>query len=192
MINRIRPSLRRPLLYVLIPLAAFVGCIFDPKDPPPIPPPPPFQYPDLSTPQNVILNLRYSWERKDSVRTKEIYDDSYQGESTDNDLVRYVYTKGDEVTTVGGLAKDQNVQRVTFSLSPVNTWIRFSYSSDPAGWAVIQLQGYSIQVDDAVHGTLIASEVPGSSFEFKFVPTLDSSSPTDTTWKIVHWKETRT
>jgi hypothetical protein len=161
------------------------GNPFDPKGGGP-PPPPPFVYPDLSTPQNVILNLKYAWEKRDSVRTRQLYDDAYQGVSTDVDGT-VTFTKNQEVATVWAMGKSQNINRVEFTLRPETTWVRLSYPSDPAGYAAIQLQGVNIQVDDAVLGTQIANS--SNFFEFKFVPTLDAASPTDTTWKIVGWTE---
>lgn len=156
----------------------------DPVKPPTIEPPP-----ALDTPQHVILNLKYSWELRDSVRTKVIYDDAYEGTSTDNRNggPTLTFTKDQEVHTVWAMGKSQDVQSVSFRLRPESTWVRLSYPTDPAGWTAIQLQGVDIQVEDLSMGTLIANN--SSFFEFRFVPTLDASSPTDTTWKIVRWTE---
>jgi hypothetical protein len=148
--------------------------------------PVPFTYPALDTPQNVVLNLKYSWERRDSVRTREIYDDMYEGRSTDVDGT-ILFSKDQEVAVVWAMGRNQDILRVTFALQPQNTWLRLNYATDPAGWTAIQLPGVNIQVDDVVHGTLTASSM--SFFEFKLKPTLDAASPTDTTWKIVRWTE---
>lgn len=145
----------------------------------------------MSTPQNLILNVKYSWERRDSVRTREIYADTYQGASTDADGTLN-FSKDQEVAAVGGLGRSQNVVAVHFTLTPSNTWTRVHYDSDPAGWTAIQLSGYTIAVDDVVHGTLMTSGGGGADFfEFKMEPSVDHSSPTDTTWKIVRWKEVK-
>lgn len=149
-------------------------------------PPAPFQYPAFDTPQHAILNVKYAWERRDSVRTRMAYDDAYQGRSTDSYQV-LMFTKNQEVSTVWAMGKNQDIVRVQFTTSPENTWVRQHYASDPDGWAAIQIQGVNIQVDDAVQGTLIASGM--AFFEFKLTPTLDSSSPTDTTWKVIGWTE---
>lgn len=153
-------------------------------------PPPPFTYPALDTPQHVILNLKYSWERRDSLRTKLIYDDAYQGTSTDNRSgdPPITFTKQQEVSTVWAMGKSQDIASVSFTLRPESTWVRLSYPSDPAGWTAVQLQGVNIHVEDLTRGTLIASP---TFFEFKFIPTLDAASPTDTTWKIVRWTEVK-
>lgn len=184
------PVLRLALILAFAVVAAGCG-LFNPDKPPGKKPPPPFEYRDLSTPENVLFNLRDSWEHKDSSRTREIYDSSYQGKSTDADGT-ILFSQDQEVATVGGLARDQNVSTVTFSLIDSTTWVRQSFTSDPAGWTVIQMQAYNIQVDDAVRGTFIAHPSPGSIFQFKFVPTLDAASPTDTTWKIIRWEESLT
>lgn len=152
---------------------------------------PPFQYQPMDTPQNVLLNLKSSWERRDSVETRLLYDDAYQGESTDNQSggTTLTFSKDQEVATVWSLGKSQDVQSVTFTLRPETTWVRLNYPTDTSGWTALQLQGVNIQVDDASKGTLIASS--SNFFEFKFVPTLDAASATDTTWKIIRWKEIR-
>jgi hypothetical protein len=150
------------------------------------PPPLPFEYPALDTPQHVVLNVKYAWERRDSVRTRELYDDTYQGTSTDPDGTLN-FSKNQEVAAVWAIGKSQDVLSVSFTLRPETTWLRLSYPTDPAGWTAIQLQGVNILVDDVTKGTLVASS--SSFFEFKFKPTLDAASPTDTTWKIVRWTE---
>jgi hypothetical protein len=182
--SRVFPILRRALILGLSLVA--LGCgLFKPDEGGP-PPPPPFQYPDLSTPQNAVLNLKYAWERRDSVRTRAIYDDAYVGESTDNEGT-ITFTKDQEVATVWAMGKSQDIQSVTFTLKPETTWVRLRYPTDHEGWTALQLQGVNIQVDDASKGTWIASSA--NFFEFKLAPTLDAASPTDTTWKIVGWKE---
>ncbi|HYJ32622.1 MAG TPA: hypothetical protein VE326_05330 [Candidatus Binatia bacterium] len=150
--------------------------------------PQPFQYPAFDTPQHAILNLTNAWERRDSVRTRLVYDDAYQGTSTDS-YSTLTFTKDQEVAVVWAMGKDPNIVSIHFTTPPENTWVRQHYASDPAGWAAIQIPGVSVQVDDAVQGTLVASGM--ALFEFKLVPTLDSSSPTDTTWKVIRWTEVK-
>ncbi|HTM00050.1 MAG TPA: hypothetical protein VL503_02855 [Candidatus Omnitrophota bacterium] len=151
--------------------------------------PQPFQYPAFDTPQHAILNLKYAWERRDSVRTRLVYDDAYQGTSTDSDHSTLTFTKDQEVGVVWSMGKDQNIVSIHFTTPPETTWVRQHYASDPDGWAAIQIPGVTVQVDDAVQGTLIASGM--ALFQFKLVPTLDSSSPTDTTWKVIRWTEVK-
>jgi hypothetical protein len=171
----------------LLIVAGIAGCGKDDPLKPPLPPAP-FTYPALDTPQHVVMNVKYAWERRDSVRTRQIYDDEYVGESTDNGET-LLFTKDQEVSTVWAMGKSQDLQSVSFTLRPETTWVRLSYPTDSAGWTAIQLQGVNIQVDDAAKGTLIASS--SNFFEFKLKPTLDATSPTDTTWKIVRWREIR-
>jgi hypothetical protein len=181
------PALRLALILAFAVVAAGCG-LFNPDKPDKPKPPQPFEYRDLSTPQNVLYNLRDSWERKDSVRTIDIYDRGYVGSSTEGNVTT-TFSKDQELATIGALSHDQNVSTITFTLPDSSTWVRQTFSSDP-GWTTISLQAYNIQVDDAVKGTLIAHPTPGSTFDFKFVPTLDAASPTDTTWKIIRWDET--
>jgi len=176
------PAFLRPLVAAVL-VAAVAGCgLFSPDKG--REKPPEFKYPDLNTPQNAILNLKYAWERKDSTRVRDIMDDAYQGASTSTDGTLN-FSKDQEVAAVGGIVRDQNVSTITFTLPDVNTWVRQNYSSDPANWTAISLRGYSIQVDDAVRGTLLADA--SSFFEFKLVGTV--SAPGDTTWKIIRWTE---
>lgn len=187
--SRVLPLVRPTLILAAALIGAGCGLLNPDKGGPP--PPPPFQYPDLSTPQNVVLNLKYVWELRDSLRAKLIYDDAYRGVSTDNKAgtAPIEFSKGQEVASVWSLGKSQDVQSVTFKLRPETTWVRLNYPTDTAGWTALQLQGVDIQVEDAAQGTLIANS--SNFFEFKFVPTLDAASPTDTTWKIIRWEEIR-
>jgi hypothetical protein len=163
-----------------------VGCGKDKPTGPIIPQP--FQYPALDTPQHVILNVKYSWERRDSVRTKAIYADSYIGTSTDQqDNSTLTFTKDMEVGAVAAMRMRASVTSAMMALQPESTWVRMHYATDPAGWAAIQLQNVNIQVDDNLYGTMVANH--DSFFEFKFAPTVDHASPTDTTWQIVGWTE---
>ena len=149
---------------------------------------PPFQYPDLSTPQNAIWNVKYAWERRDSVRTEALYDDTYQGSSTDGSGT-ILFTKDREIAAVAEMARDANVATVSFNLQPENPWIRLRYAGDPPGWTALLLPvgAVNILVDDVMSGTWVANS--SDFFEFKFAPTLDGTSPTDTTWQIVRWTE---
>jgi len=88
---------------------------------------------------------------------------------------------------LGADGRGQDVSWVRFTLPPENTWIRQAFQNDPANWAAIDLRGYSIQVDDAVRGTLLAEAA--TFFEFKLVYTVHA--PGDTTWQIIRWKETQ-
>lgn len=183
-----RRSAIRVLLGALAASLVALGLAGCGKDPVKVPPPAPFQYPAFDTPQRAILNVMYAWERRDSVQTRLAYDDAYQGTSTYSGQT-LTFTKAQEVGTVGAMGKSQDIAGVRFTTSPENTWVRLHYASDPDGWAAIQIQGVNIQVDDAVQGTMIASGM--AFFEFKLAPTLNSSSPTDTTWKVIRWTEVK-
>src|SRR5512132_1079287 len=94
---RVLPLVRPTLILFAALIAAGCGLLNPDEGGPP--PPPPFQYPDLSTPQNVVLNLKYVWELRDSLRAKLIYDDAYEGTSTDNKEggPTFTFHKSDEV-----------------------------------------------------------------------------------------------
>ncbi|MGE5179191.1 MAG: hypothetical protein ACM3PF_08885 [Bacteroidota bacterium] len=154
-------------------------------------PPKPFEYPALTTPESTLANVGYAWERRDSSRTKQIYDDQYLGTSTDLTDVTpttLTYYKYQEVGVVSAMQRRSEISRVTMDLKRP-TWIRLHYNSDPAGWTAIQITGVNIQVDDTQYGTQLANS--STTFEFKFKPTVDHTSPTDTTWQVVGWTETR-
>jgi len=169
-------------------IAAVVAGCGDDKTTNPNDKPTTFTYLPLDTPQHVVANLRDSWNRIDSVRTDQIYDDAYIGTSVDqSDNSTLTFTKTQEVQVIARMKRDANVRSASFDPKPENTWVRLSYPTDPPGWATLQLYGVNIQLDHAVYGTLLANS--SSFFELKFIPTLDSASPTDTTWKIVRWSE---
>ena len=163
-----------------------VGCGKDKPTGPPVVPKP-FEYPALTTPESTLMNVKYAWERRDSTRTKRIYADDYIGTSTDQGST-LIFTKDQEVSVVGAMAKRAQIppNGVKMDLKPT-TWIRTRYAADPPGWTAIQMNGVNIQVDDMVYGTQVANAM--SFFEFKFKPTVDHTSPTDTTWQVVGWTE---
>ena len=93
-----------------------------------------------------------------------------------------------EVRHVAYLAQHAEL-RVSIKTSPVMT--RTTDPNDPPGWATLTNPLDSLSVTDSVgHG--YAVDFASEFMQFKFVPhSPDSTSPTDTTWKIVRWTELR-
>jgi len=171
------------------------GCGFSPPTEPPCPtchePPP--NYPILSDPYNVMEAYRLAYQARDSVKMKEIYDDTYIGTSIDqsspDSIQSLTFNKSQEVSHVGAMAK-ATITSVTLTLP--GALLRETDQADPPGWALIGLQQgtVSLQIDDGATSYVIVSDK--ENFEFRFVPTTPApTSPTDTTWKIIRWHEFR-
>ncbi len=172
------------------------GCIFSPthidkgcKDctkPPPI-------YPLPSDPYNVMAAYKIAYEARDSVEMNRLYDTDYIGTSIDQSnpqsILQLTFSKAEEVSSVGAMAKTTSITSVSLQIPP--SLLRETDLAQPT-WALIQLppSTVSLTIDDA--GTSRVIESNKSSFEFRFAPTTpDSTSPTDTTWKIIRWSELR-
>jgi hypothetical protein len=167
------------------------GCIFDPHKDPKIGPPPPPVYPALSDPYNVMAAYKTAYEHRDSVEIKALYDDGYIGQLTDNanPSNNATFNKSNEVQSVAAMARSHTIVSVQLTLPPALT--RYTDLADPPGWATINLPPTSVtlQIDDTPDSYQI--NPANETFVFKFVPTTPvSTSPTDTTWKIIRWTET--
>lgn len=152
------------------------------------------EYPVLSFPSQVLTALEMAYERRDSTKIKELYDSTYTGQSIDlNDLGggTIVLTYPDEVRHVAALAETPGL-RSYLDLGGEASWHRLG-SDDPSHpeWAVIQIAG-TIQTIEIYDGDdyILAPGDAGTFQEFAFTPTLETTSPTDTLWKIARWKET--
>jgi hypothetical protein len=172
-------------------LASLTSCIFSPKrddgDPGDGGHP---QYPKLTDPIIVLDALKLAYEARDSVEIKLIYDGTYIGRSFDpNDQSALPdFTKQDEVDHVAFLHNKSSITSVYLTYPPIKT--RSTDLADPPGWATVQMHnpGISVEINDSPTTYNLAPAV--GTFEFKFIPTTpDSTSPTDTTWKIVRWTE---
>jgi hypothetical protein len=143
-------------------------------------------YPALTSPQNVLSAMALAYMDLDSAEIKLVYDESYTGTSFDqNDPPAITLTKADEVRHVVPLASLTSITSVSLQLPPSLT--RDRDASDPPGWAVIYLPSgaMNLEITDGATSYSIRSQ-----HEFKFIPTTpDSTSPTDTTWKIIRWTE---
>ena len=174
------------------------GCIFSPKKAPPgviVPPPPPV-YPQLSYPDRVLDALQIAYSHKDTTFTKTIYDSTYIGFSEDLSDPKapppISTTYDSEIAHVAALARAPTISDVSMNLGPSTTWTRLTSDdiSHPE-WAVIQITStfVRISVTDGPDTYLVTGDA--EFLEFKFVPTLDSTSQSDTLWKIIRWKETK-
>jgi len=170
------------------------GCIFDPpRGGSVVIPAAVYLVP--SDPGRVLINLSTAYEHKDSVETKLIYDVNYTGTSEDlNDpSVTLPFTYHDEVDHVAALARNPNISSAYLNLGSVTSWNRLG-SDDPShpDWAVIQISGSQIDVEVTEGNTLYLAKGGTEFFEFKFQPTTPApSSPSDTLWKIIRWRETK-
>jgi len=185
----VRPHL--PLALVLLAPLLLQGCgkeIVEPE-------PPVFTYPDRSTPKNTVMRMAAAFERRDSVVTGSVYSDTYEGSSTDNYPFpgeTLTFTRADEVRTVGAMALANRVY-VDMELYSFATWRQIHYAGDPTGWVTLQIPYFRISVQDTHGDGFNVNPTYNETwvFEFTLEPTPDSSSPTDTTWTIVRWTESR-
>ncbi len=190
--------MRAPLRFRLALISAFsaasllAGCGDDNNPAKPKPPVAP-TYPVLSTPQNVLSALETAYSRRDSTEYRALYHYDYVGRSDDllygtTDTFHYV----DEVSHIQALARATTIVSVDISFGAASSWARLpSDDLSHPEWAVIQISGsqLSLTVDDVLMGTLTVSGAQ-ELMKFTFQPsTPESSSPTDTLWKIVRWDE---
>lgn len=158
----------------------------------------PFVYPTRSTPENALLYMAAAFERRDSVRTDSVYADEYEGSSVDmTDPIPLVFhfPESDEVRIVSKMSQSSSISFIRVDFGSTNTWLRSHTVADPPEWVTLQIPSFIIEVHDAIEGEFRTSAPsPGVTqvFEFTLKPTTpDSTSPTDTTWVIVRWVESR-
>lgn len=154
-------------------------------------PTPPRTYPILLNPYSVMDALKAAYERRDSTEIKALYDNNYQGSSLDQTDISptiFTFSRFNEVEHVAAMAHDSTLLHVSMILAPVMQ--RFTDPSDPPGWATIQNPIASLEVSSSTASRTV--DIANDLMEFKFIPrTPDSTSVTDTTWKIVRWIEVR-
>jgi hypothetical protein len=152
----------------------------------PSPAPP---YPALTSPENVLVAMIHAYSNRDTIELARVYDDGYQGTSVDQDdwaPVPLTFTKADEMQHLAALASRSSISHISINLNPVVR--RYTDLADPAGWAAIQNPLRTVEIEDA--GTTYDVYLSYETLTYKFIPaTPDSTSPTDTTWKIVRWSE---
>jgi hypothetical protein len=154
--------------------------------------------PDRSTPKNTLLRMNFAVEHRDSVITESVYADDYQGSSidlTDPIAATLQFTRSDEVRAVGAMATSSSIIQISMDLYSPTGWFQSHDAADPPGWVTIQIPSFNIYINDLNGGEYLA-RAPSNGvtqvFEYTLKPTTpDSSSPTDTTWTIVRWTESR-
>jgi hypothetical protein len=139
----------------------------------------------LINPFNVLDALKAAYHNKDSVEIKLIYDVNYAGTSFDPaTLTPLTFTRQDEIRHVQALYRTTSITDVELGFP--GSKVRYTDSSDLPGWATIDLQGMTVNISDSPNSyDLVTSD----TWQFKFIPTVNTASPTDTTWKIVRWTE---
>ena len=175
----------KAFVVAVVSLIAVAGCGKDKVTGPGGPAGPQYLVP--STPNDVLFNMQRAYAARDSTEYKGLFDDAYLGNSMDpSDGTNLNFTKTDEAQHIAALARRGTITIASIVYPP--SIVRFTDLTDPPGWATIQMsQGFSVQIDDIPSSYYIRS---GTTQEFKFAPTSpDSTSPTDTTWKIIRWRE---
>jgi hypothetical protein len=120
----------------VIALTTLAGCGGD-KGMNPIPAPAPNPYPKLISPFNVIDALRIAYVNRDTTELDLLYDDAYQGTSsdqTDPSSTLLLFTKSDEIRHV---AKLKATTLFGISLQASTSVVRHHDSGDPPGWTTI-------------------------------------------------------
>ena len=171
------------VLAIAVCVAVVAGCGKKDKI---VGPPATPRYPALTSPELVLVALRTAYTGKDSTEYKLLFDQDYLGTSvalrTQSPIDTLTFA--DEAQHIAALARSTTAI-VELQLTPA--MIRGADPGDPPGWALIQNPIYSLTLYDGpnVYGVGVGSE----TIEFRFIPTPDSTSPTDTTWKIIRWSE---
>lgn len=171
----------------------FGGCIFSPEKSPGPGPPPPIVYPILDRPSRVLLALEIAYSKRDSVGYVNLFDRyDYTGESYDpNKDSTATFRWVDEQKHIQKLAEVTSIiGDIYFDLGSETSWTRLpSDDLSHPEWAVIQISGsvFTIRIDDGGN----TWEVHGDKefFTFRFKPTPSASSPSDTLWSIIQWRE---
>ena len=140
-----------------------------------------------SSPLTVMTNLKTAYTAKDSAAYKACFDPNYLGTSQDQRTQSPIdtLTFAREAQHIAALARSTTVV-VDLQLKPSMT--RSADPGDPPGWALILNPIHSLEIYDGQNVYYVS--VDNETMEFRFIPkTPDSSSPTDTTWKIIKWTE---
>jgi hypothetical protein len=180
----VRTHLAPAVVATLLVVALLSGCGDDkgpvgPDDPP---------TPTLSTPQAVLLSLLTAYQARDNVKTALLYDDAYEGASIDPSGLfgDFAFTKADEIRHVARLKLDPNIVSVQVDFGPQSSWLRLpADASDPPEWARIQINAWTVRVDDIQNSTTY--EANNNPMVYDFKPTV--AAPGDTAWAIVRWTE---
>jgi len=167
------------------------GCIFSPTKGPGGGGPEPPKYEIPAYPHIVLQNLKTAYTAKDSSAYKACFDERpglYVGTTQDavhQTPVDTLYFR-DEAEHIANLARSTTAI-ADLVLVPLLDLERRADSEDPS-WALIQNPIQSLRIDDGLKSYVVTPS--NETIEFHFIPkTPDSTSPTDTTWKIIKWTE---
>lgn len=179
-VNRILPL----LLVSCIALAS--GCIFSPdKKPPKVTPP--IEYEPPISPANVLMNLVKAYNGRDSVATKAVYNENYQGTSTDPSQPTPIvqFTRASEVSHVKNLHDNPDIVSVLLDLGQPGTWqVLPPNASDPPDWVIINTNFQRVEITDgSQQATYLSSN---QQLEWAFKPDTTGST---TTWTVIRWTE---
>jgi len=144
------------------------------------------RYPALTSPELVLVALKTAYTGKDSTEYKLLFDQNYLGTSVDQSTQTPIdtLTFADEARHIAALARSTTAI-VELQLTPA--MVRGADPGDPPGWALIQNPIFDVTIYDGPNAYYVA--LWHETMEFRFIPTPDSTSPTDTTWKIIRWPE---
>ena len=165
------------------------GCIFSPTKGPGGGGPEPPKYEIPQEPNIVLENLKKAYTAKDSLAYQACFDARYVGRSQDQtgtDTI-YTFTFADEARHIEVLAQSRTA---IAELQLIPKMVRSADLGEDPAWALIQnpIQSLTIYDGNYTYYVPLDKEI----IEFHFIPkTPDSSSPTDTTWKIIKWTEIR-
>lgn len=187
----VRIALLASLALLVTGLAlALAGCGDDDDENPIKPPGGPSPAPD--TPRNALSMYVAAYEARDTFQVMALYDSTYAGSSMDLNSLDppILFTYEDEAQHMRSLGETPGLS-VDLALGPQVSWLQTA-SDDPSHpeWAVIQISGsaFQLQITDGPT-THEAGGQAGTFQEFTFNPRLDSTSQTDTLWRIVRWRE---
>jgi len=177
-----------PLVCAVIALS-LSSCIFSPaKGNGKVVVPPKYDIP--FSPEIVMQNLSKAYAARDTAEYRSLFDPFYIGTSLDQKLGLPVdtLTFDKEASHIRHLYNTTSISFIEFLLKPA--MVRARDAGDPVGWALIQDPMFKLTISDG--NTDYVVPITSETIEFRFVPkTPDTSSPTDTTWKIIRWTEVR-
>ncbi len=179
-------------------MAAFVGlslalggCIFSPKSGKG-PVTPPVAYPDPGSPEAALDRLRLAYQYRDSVEYRKLIDFEYLGTSQDlTDGTSVTLFNADEVDHIQALARATTITSIAFTMGTIFDRQTSDVLAHPE-WAVIQISGvqFRLEINDTNRGTLLVNDQNNTYF-FRFKPTTPAPFPSDTSWTLVQWQESK-
>jgi hypothetical protein len=132
-----------------------------------------------------------AYEYRDSTETDSVYSPDYQGQSstaTDPSAI-LTFTKSEEMSHVGALRMDPSVSHIAVDFGDPSSWTREgSLDAAHPEWASITLsRGVRIELFVGATAYTVGTD---DFLVYQFAPeTPAPSSPTDTLWTVVRWRE---